>query len=134
VDCTRPKRAKSNVQVGTGICHLTARSIPKRSASLFKYGNGSTVNAPSRNESRIRTTLKKSSMRLMPIGRSRRQKLLRDIRGLGLSEAKEVVDAYARTNPDLLARRRHATESGVGRLVVIGLIAAALYMVYRLLA
>lgn len=73
-------------------------------------------------------------MRLMPIGRSRRQKLLRDIRGLGLSEAKEVVDAYARTNPDLLARRRHATESGVGRLVVIGLIAAALYMVYRLLA
>jgi len=60
-------------------------------------------------------------------------KTLRESRGLGLREAKEMVEAYIRENPNLSAHRRQESESGVGRLILIAVIAAAGYVAYRLL-
>lgn len=59
-------------------------------------------------------------------------KLLREERGLGLKEAKELVDAYTMKNPHLVVQR-NAGGSG-GKLILIIAVAAAAYAAYRFLA
>ena len=61
-------------------------------------------------------------------------KAVRDSHDLGLREAKEMVEAYVQENPDLQNHRRLEAESGVGRLILFALLAAAGYVVYRVLA
>ena len=58
-------------------------------------------------------------------------KLLREERGLGLKEAKELVDAYTMKNPQLVVQRS-ARGSG-GKFILIIAIAAAAYAAYRFL-
>jgi len=55
-------------------------------------------------------------------------KLLREQRHCGLKEAKEMVDAHLRLNPDVNPQPR--MESGAGRLVLIVVIIAAAYGAY----
>ena len=58
-------------------------------------------------------------------------RLLREHRGLGLRDAKQTVDAYLAAHPRLTASRSDKAESGLGRLLVIGIIAAIAYGMYR---
>jgi hypothetical protein len=57
-------------------------------------------------------------------------KRLREQRGLGLKEAKHAVEAYARQNPQPITAQAPQSESGVGRLIIIGIIVAVVYAVY----
>ena len=57
---------------------------------------------------------------------------LRAHSGLDLKEAKHAVEAYARKNPQLTPPAPRL-ESGVGRLVLIGVVVAAIYAAYRYL-
>jgi hypothetical protein len=61
-------------------------------------------------------------------------RLLREQRGLGLKEAKDIVDAHVAANPHATVRRRSREGSGLGRIVVIGIAIAVLYGVYRFLS
>ena len=61
-------------------------------------------------------------------------KLLREHRNLGLKEAKEIVDAYAAEHPHLSTGRRLNVESGLSRLVKVGILLSVLYAVYRLVS
>jgi hypothetical protein len=61
-------------------------------------------------------------------------KAVRESQGMGLREAKEMVEAYVRENSDLQTHRRLESESGVGRLLLFAMIAVAGYIVYRVLA
>ena len=54
-------------------------------------------------------------------------KMLRELRGLGLKEAKDAVEAYERDNPHLMAPR---SESGGGPLLLVAIVAAAAFAVY----
>ena len=56
-------------------------------------------------------------------------KLLREERGLGLKEAKQIVDAYAAANPQLVVQR--GSGSGLGVIMIIFVIAALAYTAYR---
>ncbi len=56
-------------------------------------------------------------------------KLLRKERGLGLKEAKDIVDAYTMANPQLVVQRR--SSGGTGAIMVVLAIAAAAYAAYR---
>lgn len=58
-------------------------------------------------------------------------KLLRAQRNLGLKEAKETIDAYARENRHLIENQRSGRESGIGRLLIIILIGGIVYAAYR---
>jgi len=58
-------------------------------------------------------------------------KRLREHSGLGLKEAKHAVEAYARENPQPITAKAPQSESGVGRLVIIGVVVAVAYAVYR---
>jgi len=58
-------------------------------------------------------------------------KRLREARGLGLKEAKHAVEAFDRANPHLLDTPPPRSESGIGRLVLLGLAAGAAYLVYK---
>jgi hypothetical protein len=59
-------------------------------------------------------------------------KLLRKERGLGLKEAKDIVDAYTMANPQLVVQRR--SSGGTGAIMVVLAIAAAAYAAYRFFA
>lgn len=59
-------------------------------------------------------------------------KLVRQHTGLGLKEAKDIVDAYVASNPSAVIGAPRA-ESGGGRLLLAGVLAAAAYAAYRLL-
>ena len=61
-------------------------------------------------------------------------KALRESHGVGLREAKEIVEAYVRENPVLQVHRLQESESGVGRLIFIAVIVVAGYIAYRMLA
>lgn len=58
-------------------------------------------------------------------------KRLRVARGIGLKEAKHAVEAFVRANPHLLDTPPPRSESGIGRLVLLGVAAGAAYFVYR---
>ena len=58
-------------------------------------------------------------------------KLLRDHGNLGLKEAKEIVDSYAAEHPHLIASRQPKLETSLSRLVILGILLAALYALYR---
>jgi hypothetical protein len=58
-------------------------------------------------------------------------KLLRERNNYGLKESKEIIDAHIRLNPD--AYGKFGAESGLGRLVLIAVISAAIYGLYILL-
>lgn len=60
-------------------------------------------------------------------------KRLRKQRGIDLKEAKGIVDAYISEHPQLIRRRQPREESGLGRIVVVGIIVAAIYIAYRFL-
>ena len=60
-------------------------------------------------------------------------KRLRDHRGLGLKEAKQTVEAYAKAHPDLVPDRPSGAEFGLGRLALLILILAAGYAAYQYL-
>jgi len=53
---------------------------------------------------------------------------------IGLKEAKEIVDAYVDTHPGLKTTLGPKTESGSGRLVLVGVVLAVLYILYRQLS
>lgn len=57
-------------------------------------------------------------------------RLLRKQRGLGLGQAKSEVEAYARANPQSVRRRMPRTDSGLARLIVVGVAVAVAYAVY----
>jgi hypothetical protein len=59
-------------------------------------------------------------------------KLLRKERGLGLKEAKDIVDAYTMANPQLVVQR--GSSGGTGAIMVVLAIAAAAYAAYRFFA
>ena len=61
-------------------------------------------------------------------------KLLRAERGIGLKEAKEIVDDYVSGLPPGIANPPGQVDSGVGRWVFVGLGIAAVYLAYRFLA
>lgn len=61
-------------------------------------------------------------------------KLLREQRNIGLKEAKQLVDAYARDHPHLVSSRRSGPETGMGRLALVGLFVLAVYLLYRFFA
>jgi ribosomal protein L7/L12 len=58
-------------------------------------------------------------------------RLLREHWSMGLTEAKQEVDAYVRDNPQAAAMRAPQAESGVGRLILIASIIIAAYLAYR---
>lgn len=60
-------------------------------------------------------------------------KRLREARGLGLKEAKDAVDAYARAHPDAVASAPALEESGMNPLVIIIILAILGYLAYRFL-
>jgi ribosomal protein L7/L12 len=59
-------------------------------------------------------------------------KRLREHRHIGLKEAKDIVDAYQTEHPNLSAKRTDRAESGLGRLLAIGVLAAVAYGTYYL--
>ena len=61
-------------------------------------------------------------------------KLLRDHRGLGLKQAKQIIDDHVQRNPTASARRDKPgpkEDSGLGRLILVGLLAVAVVIVYQ---
>ncbi len=60
-------------------------------------------------------------------------KLLRKRRGIGLTEAKSIVDGYIERNPNSLGLQAPTTEGGIGRILLliigVGLI-VGLYMYF----
>ena len=58
-------------------------------------------------------------------------KLLREQRKLGLKEAKEIVDAYMSGNPAPVVSQGPRTDSGLGRLLLVALVAGIFYAAYR---
>jgi hypothetical protein len=61
-------------------------------------------------------------------------KLLRQHRGVGLKDAKGAVDAYIRDHPGLNARSVVRSDPGLGRLLLLALAIAVLYLAYRYLS
>lgn len=59
-------------------------------------------------------------------------KALREETGLDLKDAKDAVDTYIRANPHLAAPVGANTGSSFGRLVIIGIIVAAIIAIYRI--
>ena len=58
-------------------------------------------------------------------------KLLRGHQGLGLKEAKHAVEAYIAKHPSIVAPSAPRADSGIGRLVLVVLVAAIAYAGYR---
>ena len=56
---------------------------------------------------------------------------LRAGRNIGLKEAKEIVDAYVEGHPGLQRSRQPKTDTGIGRLLLVGVVLVALYLAYR---
>ena len=60
-------------------------------------------------------------------------KLLREHGHYGLKEAKEIIDAYEFSDSSGVSKSEIRAETGVGRVLFIILISAAIYGVYTLL-
>ncbi len=58
-------------------------------------------------------------------------KLLRAHLNIDLKEAKDMIDAYLARRPELAARHPQKVETGLGRLIVVGILLVALYAIYR---
>lgn len=58
-------------------------------------------------------------------------KLLRSHQGIGLKEAKEIVDAYANNLHPGSGHRPPETEGGVGRILVLTVGVGVIYGIYR---
>jgi hypothetical protein len=58
-------------------------------------------------------------------------KLLRERFGVGLKEAKEMVDDYVASQPAEPANHSPQTESGIGRLILLCIVAALIYVGYQ---
>ena len=61
-------------------------------------------------------------------------KLLREHRNLGLKEAKQVVDATMNQHSAAEGRGPAQADSGLGRLILVGVIMGASYAAYRYLS
>jgi hypothetical protein len=58
-------------------------------------------------------------------------KLLREHRGIGLKEAKEVVDDYLAQLPPGTITQPQRADSGIGRVLLVGAGAALIYLLYN---
>ena len=58
-------------------------------------------------------------------------KLLRAHRNIDLKEAKDTIEAYISGQPELSTRRQPRVETGLGRLIVVGILLVVLYAIYR---
>ena len=60
-------------------------------------------------------------------------KLLREERGIGLKEAKEIVDRYIEAQPPAASSPAGNADSGLGRIVLVAFVLIAAYVAYRML-
>jgi hypothetical protein len=58
-------------------------------------------------------------------------KLLRSHKGIGLKEAKEIVDAYAKKHPSRPGHSAPKTEGGFGRILILIIGVGVIYGIYR---
>ena len=58
-------------------------------------------------------------------------KLLRKRMGIGLKEAKELVDAYIEQNPPASAPQVAKTDTGIGRIIILIIGVGAIYGLYK---
>ncbi len=58
-------------------------------------------------------------------------KLLRARNGIGLKEAKEIVDAYVDERPVSSTRAAPKSDSGIGRIVILVIGVAVIFGLYR---
>jgi len=58
-------------------------------------------------------------------------KLLRAHRGIGLKEAKELVDGYTAANPPATRHRVPEADTGIGRTVLLIIGVAVIFALYR---
>jgi ribosomal protein L7/L12 len=58
-------------------------------------------------------------------------KLLRKHMGIGLKEAKELVDAYIEQNPPASTPRVAKTDTGIGRIIILIIGVGAIYGLYK---
>ncbi len=61
-------------------------------------------------------------------------KLLRGHRNIDLKESKGIIDKYIEENSHLISSSGSRTESGLGRLLFVGIVIVALYGAYRFLS
>ncbi len=61
-------------------------------------------------------------------------KLLREQTGMGLKEAKYLVEDYARAHPDLIRAAQPASASGSTNLLLVIAVAVIAYGIYRLIS
>jgi hypothetical protein len=57
-------------------------------------------------------------------------KLLRESNGMGLKDAKDTVEAYARSRPEMGARLQAANREGVARLLRWALVVVAAFVMW----
>ncbi len=60
-------------------------------------------------------------------------KLLRKRMGIGLKEAKELVDAYTEKNPPVSTPIVAKTDTGIGRIIILIIGVSAIYGLYKFL-
>ncbi len=60
-------------------------------------------------------------------------KLLRKDTGIGLKEAKELVDAHIEQNPPVAAPSVAKTDTGIGRIIILIIGVGAIYGLYKFL-
>ena len=58
-------------------------------------------------------------------------KRLREHQGIGLKEAKELVDSYEKNHPSSLRSGTQESEGGLGRILVLAIGVGAIYALYR---
>lgn len=58
-------------------------------------------------------------------------KLLRSHQGIGLKEAKDIVDAYMEKHPSSARLRAPESEGGVGRILILIIGVVVIYGVYK---
>lgn len=58
-------------------------------------------------------------------------KLLRKHLGVGLKEAKEIVDEYMEQNPSTSTLKTPETDTGIGRIVILVIGVGIIYGIYK---
>lgn len=58
-------------------------------------------------------------------------KLLRKHLGVGLKEAKEIVDEYMEQNPSASTLKTPETDTGIGRIVILVIGVGIIYGIYK---
>lgn len=58
-------------------------------------------------------------------------KLLRAHQGIGLNEAKEIVDTYIETHPSTIRSSQQEAEGGFGRILLLALGVGLIYAIYK---